>query len=148
MEIAQSSWRRHTAAAGVSSFIARCSSSSAQLQLRWLCWPQGANANFKGVSGLMGGPGSAGSVMPVVQQKLQKMVQTNRWAVVPNSATLLLHACQRYLPHLMHGSAALLAPVLLDLCISDMHRPRGAVSCCTFLPDCSGLPLLAAAPAP
>lgn len=25
----------------------------------------------------------------------------------------------------MHGSAALLAPVLLDPCISDMHRPRG-----------------------
>lgn len=45
---------------------------------RKLLMLQGANASYAGVSGLMGGPGSAGSVMPVVQAKLQKMVQTNR----------------------------------------------------------------------
>ena len=40
------------------------------------CWPpQGANASYAGTSGLMGPPGSAGSVKPVVEQKLQKMVQ-------------------------------------------------------------------------
>lgn len=39
--------------------------------------PGGANAQYAGTHGLMGQPGSAGSVMPVIKTKLTNMVTTN-----------------------------------------------------------------------
>lgn len=83
---------------------------------------QGANANYAGVSGLMGPPGSAGAVTPVVQQKLQKMVQTNRCGFITGPGNLLVNL-------LLHARTDLCFPPCMRATVPScrvcmLHHPR------------------------
>ncbi len=86
---------------------------------------QGANANYAGVSGLMGPPGSAGAVTPVVQQKLQKMVQTNRCGCRHRAGNLLeipISALISAFPD------ACVQPCLVAGCVCRMSLATGSTS--------------------